>query len=116
MTRFAAALSIALAAFSTSSAVAAELVYVELKSCAYCMRFNRQMAHAYQTSETGRQIPLRPVNLMQRWPADLKNVDRPPYTPVFILVEDGRELGRFNGYTGPSQFNRELKRLLNKQG
>ena len=116
MTRFAVALSLVLAALSTSPAVAAELVYVELKSCVYCMRFNRQMAHAYQASETGRKIPLRPVNLNRRWPADLKDVDRPPYTPVFILVEDGRELGRFHGYTSPSQFNRELKRLLNKHG
>jgi thioredoxin-related protein len=116
MTRFVIALSMALATLSMSPAAAAELVYVELKSCVYCMRFNRQMARAYRTSEIGRQIPLRPVNLNRRWPADLKNVDRPPYTPVFILVEDGREIGRFNGYTGPSQFNRELKRLLNTRG
>lgn len=116
MIRFAAALSLALAVLSSAPAIAAELVYVELKSCGYCIRFNKQMAHAYQTSEIGQRIPLRRVSLIGRWPADLKNVDRPPYTPVFILVEDGRELGRFNGYTGPEQFNRELQRLLKKQG
>lgn len=96
--------------------VAAELVMVELKSCVYCMKFNRQMARGYQASETGRRIPLRRVDLMGRWPADLKGVDRPPYTPVFILVDKGRELGRFNGYDNPAQFNRDLKRLLESHG
>jgi len=107
---------LALASLFAPAAVAAELVFVEVKSCIYCMRFNKQVAPTYQASEIGKRIPLRRVNLQQRWPADLSEVDRPPYTPVFILVENGREIGRFNGYVGARQFDTNLKRLLRKSG
>lgn len=105
----------ALVALALSSAAqAAELIFVQADGCIHCIRFNRQMAAPYRASESGRKVPLRDVDLAKRWPADLGQVDRPPYTPVFILVEDGRELGRFNGYLGPKQFNREVKRLLRR--
>jgi thioredoxin-related protein len=116
MTRLSAALLVALAMMPTAPAAAAELLFVEVKSCVYCIRFNKQMAGPYQASELGQKVPLRRVNLMERWPADLKAVDRPPYTPVFILVENGKEVGRFNGYVNARQFNRDLKRLLGASG
>lgn len=110
------ALALCLVLLPAAVALSAELVFVEIRSCVHCIRFNKQMAGPYQASETGQKVPLRRVDLMQRWPADLKAVDRPPYTPVFILVEDGKELGRFNGYVNARQFNRELKRLMDKTG
>lgn len=116
MKRLAAALLIAFGLMPTGAALAAELVYVEHDGCYYCYRFNHQMAQAYAASATGKKVPLRPVELLSRWPEDLKGIDRPPYTPVFILVEKGRELGRFNGYSNPAQFNRDLRKLLEKQG
>jgi hypothetical protein len=112
--RLVVALSLALTVLPAPAVSAAELVFVEVMGCTYCIRFNRQMAQKYQVSDTGKAVPLRRVNLRKRWPADLNQVDRPPYTPVFILVEDGREVGRFNGYTNPQRFNRDLRRLLRK--
>lgn len=93
------------------SATAAELVFVERKSCIYCVRFNREVAPDYSKSDLGRSVPLRHVD-QRRWPSDLAAVDRPPYTPVFILVDKGREIGRFAGYTGARAFNRNLDKLL----
>lgn len=114
--RILAALMLALAAVPMPAAQAAELVYVEAKGCVYCARFNGQKLRNYKKSEVGQATPIRRVDLMRRWPKDLNQVDRPPYTPVFILVEDGRELGRFNGYVNPQKFDRDLKRLLSKRG
>ncbi|WEX09838.1 transcriptional regulator [Chelativorans sp. AA-79] len=114
MTRVLAALSIALSTLYAPTVFSAELVFVEIKGCVYCIRFDRQMAPAYATSEIGKRVPLRRVDLMRRWPDDLKHVERPPYTPVFILVEDGREIGRFLGYRSPRQFNRDLRLMLQK--
>lgn len=96
---------------SSTLAQAAELVMTNLKSCSYCVRFNREMAPAYERSEIGRAIPLRRID-PRRWPADLAAVERTPYTPVFILVEEGREVGRFMGYAGPGHFKRKLSDLL----
>lgn len=100
-----------LIAVLSTAAQAAELVMVELKSCSYCAKFNREMAPAYEASEIGKAIPLRRVN-PRKWPKDLAGVTRAPYTPVFILVEDGREIGRFAGYGGPDYFNEKLSKLL----
>lgn len=108
------ALAFALTTLHIPSALGAELVLAEVRSCIYCLRFHKQMAQPYASSAIGKQIPLRRVDLMQSWPDDLDAVERPPYTPVFILVEDGRELGRFFGYTTPKQFERSLRRLLEK--
>lgn len=115
MTRFLAALSIALTVIYVPAASAAQLVYVEWKDCGYCKVFNRQMAWAYVSSAIGKKIPLRRVNILQRWPADLKRVNRPSYTPVFILVENGREVGRFDGYASPQGFTSNLRRLLKRR-
>jgi hypothetical protein len=97
--------------FFVSAAASAELVMVELKSCIYCVKFNREMGPQYEASALGKKLPLRRVN-QKKWPADLKQVERPPFTPVFILVEDGREVGRFFGYTSPEAFKKSLSRLV----
>lgn len=115
MTRVLAALSIALTILFAPAASAAQLVYVEWKDCGYCKVFNRQMAWAYGSSAIGKKVPLRRVDILSRWPADLKQVDRPSYTPVFILVEKGQEVGRFAGYTSPQGFTRNLKGLLQRR-
>jgi thioredoxin-related protein len=105
------AVTIAALVLSNAASDAAELVMVELKSCVYCAKFNREMASAYQGSKTGQSVPLRRIN-PRKWPADLSAVKKTPYTPVFILVDDGREIGRFAGYSGPEQFNAKLKKLM----
>ncbi|WP_119392425.1 transcriptional regulator [Taklimakanibacter lacteus] len=115
MTRLLAALSIALTVLYVPAASAAQLVYVEWKDCGYCKVFNRQMIWAYGSSAVGRKVPLRRVNILGRWPADLKRVSRPSYTPVFILVENGREIGRFAGYTSPQGFTSSLQGLLKRR-
>ena len=73
------------------------------------------MAPAYPSSVIGKKVPLRRVDILNRWPADLKRVSRPSYTPVFILVENGREVGRFDGYNNPEGFARNLQRLLQRR-
>lgn len=94
-----------------TASYAAELVMVELRSCLYCKKFNWEMAPKYEASQIGKEIPLRRVN-QRNWPDDLKNVERPPFTPVFILVENGKEKGRFFGYTSPAAFEKNLSRLV----
>jgi hypothetical protein len=71
------------------------------------------MAAIYEASETGRSIPLRRVH-PKKWPADLAAVDKTPFTPVFILVDEGSEIGRFAGYNGPEHFKRKLGQLLGR--
>jgi thioredoxin-related protein len=91
---------------------AAELVMIDLKSCSYCAKFRHDVAPTYNATDAGQRAPLRIVSPLKKWPSDLAGVKPAPFTPVFILVENGREVGRFAGYTNPHAFWAKLNPLL----
>ena len=97
---------------TASLSQAAELVMLDLRSCSYCAKFRRDVAPTYGTTEAGRVAPLRIVSPLKKWPEDLAGVRPAPYTPVFILVDQGREVGRFAGYTDAEAFWAKLNPLL----
>lgn len=83
---------------------AAELVMFEQKSCVWCQRFDRDIAPAYDKTTEGKRAPLRRVDFAKPLPADLSFVKRERFTPVFVLVDQGREIGRIRGYPGETFF------------
>lgn len=99
--RIALTLSLALI---TASAHAAELVMFEQKGCVWCQRFDRDVAPAYEKTDEGRRAPLRRVDIAKPIPPDLAFVRRERFTPVFVLVDNGREFGRIRGYPGDTFF------------
>lgn len=102
----------ALAALMLSSAaMAAELVMVEQTGCAWCARWNAEIAPAYPNTDEGRFAPLRRVDL-RALPDDLKIARRVNFTPTFLLVENGREIARMEGYPGQDFFWPVLENLL----
>jgi len=97
---------------SIATLQAAELVMVDMRSCSYCAKFRREVAPTYEGTAAGQLAPLRRVSPLNRWPADLAGVRRAPFAPVFILVDDGREIGRFAGYTDAQAFWASLEPLI----
>lgn len=85
-------------------AVAAELIMLEQPGCAWCARFNAEIAPAWPNSEEGRLAPLRRVDITEDWPDDLADIRKERFTPTFVLVEDGKEIGRLRGYAGDEFF------------
>ena len=83
---------------------AAELVMLEQPACPWCARFDAEIAPAYPKTEEGRIAPLRRVSIVEPWPPDLAGIVRERFTPVFILVEGGSEIGRIRGYPGDDFF------------
>ncbi|MVA99380.1 transcriptional regulator [Nitratireductor sp. CAU 1489] len=83
---------------------AAELLMLEQPGCPWCARFNEEIAPAYAKTQEGRRAPLRRVDITDAWPPDLDFIQRERFTPTFVLVEDGRELGRIRGYPGDEFF------------
>src|SRR5436853_4732558 len=82
------------------AARAAELVMFEQRSCVWCQKFDREIAPAYGKTAEGKRAPLHRVDIAQPIPADLAFIRRERFTPVFVLVNDGREIGRIRGYPG----------------
>ena len=81
----------------------AELVMFEQKSCVWCQRFDRDIAPAYDKTSEGKRAPLRRLYINQI-PADLSFIRRERFTPVFVLIDQGREIGRIRGYPGDTFF------------
>lgn len=93
------------------AAQAAELVMVEQNGCHWCERWNTELSHIYPKTNEGKRAPLRRVNLRDL-PGDITFTSRPVFTPTFVLVEGGQELGRMEGYNGDEFFWFLLGRLL----
>lgn len=94
------------------AAGAAELVMIEQQACPWCERWNREIGPIYpKTTESG-IAPLRRVDIHDAWPEDLQAVSKDVFTPTFILVEDGREIGRIRGYPGEAFFWGLLNELI----
>ena len=80
----------------------AELLYFFSPSCGYCKAFDEEVGEIYPKTDAGRIAPLQRVEvdpdsfqpLAKGLPFD------PGAVPAFILVEDGREVARLNGYSG----------------
>ena len=105
---------ISLAAFVAHPLAAAELVMVEETYCHWCERWNEEIGVVYDKTDEGERAPLRRVDISESIPEDLTFKSRPNYTPTFILVDDGREVGRIEGYPGEDFFWPLLGQLLAK--
>ena len=112
--RFLAVAALAIAPAAILPAQAAELVVFERAGCAWCVRWNAEVGAVYDKTAEGRQAPARRVDLGRGVPADLAQVKPVVYTPTFVLVEDGKEIGRIEGYSDDAFFYAYLGGLLGK--
>ena len=99
---------------SLSSVAAAELIMVEEAGCPWCRQWNQEVGVIYDKTEEGRAAPLRRIDIHKAVPAGLRFASPPVYTPTFILVDRGEEVGRIEGYPGEDFFWGLLQNLLEK--
>jgi hypothetical protein len=90
------------------------LLMVEQDHCEWCEAWNAEIGGVYAKTDEGRRAPLRRVNLFEPMPSDVTIVSAVHYTPTFILLEDGRESGRIEGYPGEHFFWPMLNQLFEK--
>jgi hypothetical protein len=109
-----AAVGVTFITFALSSAHAAELIMFEEAGCLWCQAFDREIAPVYPKTEEGQRAPLRRVTLGTPLPADLEFVQTERLTPLFVLVDKGREIGRIRGYPGEDHFWGLLGALIKK--
>jgi thioredoxin-related protein len=103
-----------LIAFAASNARAAELVMFEEAGCPWCAVFNREIAPVYAKTDEGKRAPLRRLEISQVLPAELGFIKIERLTPLFVLVDKGREIGRIRGYPGEENFWGLLGALIKK--
>jgi hypothetical protein len=89
------------------------LVMVDDRGCVYCAKWDRDVSAGYQASEEGRFAPLQ--RRVKGHP-DLTGISGLAYTPTFVLLARGQEVGRIIGYGGEDHFWGELGRLMLRAG
>jgi hypothetical protein len=111
----AAALLVAAILLTPQTASAAELVMIDREGCGYCIAWKKQIGPASPNTDLGPFAPLRVVYIREGAPAGV-TFDRPVlFTPTFILIDDGRELGRIEGYPGEDFFWGLLEKMLKEK-
>ncbi len=93
---------------------AAELIMLQDRGCPWCERFDREIAPAYALTPEGKRAPLRRVNMRSPLPDDLKFLVKGSFTPTFVLIDNGQEIGRIRGYPGDEFFWGLLGQLMAK--
>lgn len=104
-----------LASFLTWDVVhAAELVMFEREGCSWCRRWDADVGSIYEKTDEARLLPLRRVNIDAGDKSDIV-LERPVrYTPTFIVVDRGHEVGRITGYMADGAFWGLLGKLVVK--
>ena len=80
------------------------LVMVDQPGCAYCAAWDDEIAPAYPNTQEGRFAPLVRADLRTGPPDGVTYARRVNLTPTFVLIEDGVEIARMEGYVGEDFF------------
>ena len=108
------ALAAALSFSAALKADAAELLYVYEPGCPYCRLWDREIAPVYPKTAEAKRAPLQAIDRHDPALAALKLASPVRYTPTFVLMENGAELGRIEGYPGEGFFWGRLAGLLER--
>lgn len=88
------------------------LMMVDRKGCIYCAQFEAEIEPGYARSTEGAAAPLFKVDIDGVWPDGIVLDSRPFITPTFILLRDGVEQSRIEGYPGQEFFYPIVSRML----
>ncbi len=88
------------------------LLMAEERGCPWCARWNEEVGDAYAKTPEGRAAPLRRFDIHGPLPDGIDLDGRVRFTPTFILVRDGKEVARMEGYPGEDFFWGLLARMF----
>jgi len=86
----------------------------ETQGCTWCEVWDAEIGVVYHKTEEGRAAPLRRVDIDQPRPPAFEALQGVVYTPTFVLLDAGREVGRILGYPGEGHFWGLLGELIER--
>lgn len=92
----------------------AELVVFETDGCPWCEAWQKEVGSIFHLTDEAKIVTLRRVELNGPRPDDLRDIKGIRYTPTFVLLEDGGEVGRIEGFIGQDQFWGLLGELIER--
>jgi thioredoxin-related protein len=107
------------AALSPRIADASELLMFERDGCVWCARWNREIAPVYDKTDEAKLFPLRRIDMDRDKSPGVALASPVRFTPTFLIVDNGREIGRITGYMNDESFwsllGKYAARLSNSQ-
>ncbi|WP_170849845.1 thioredoxin fold domain-containing protein [Tardiphaga sp. OK245] len=92
------------AALSPRIADASELLMFERDGCVWCARWNREIAPVYDKTDEAKLLPLRRIDMDRDKSPGVVLASPVRFTPTFLIVDNGREIGRITGYMNDESF------------
>lgn len=80
------------------------LMMVEEEGCSWCIRWNNDVGGEYALTQEGKTAPLWRQDISDPLPDGVTLASQPQFTPTFILLVDGAEVNRIEGYPGEGFF------------
>ncbi len=107
-------LSVALSATMLPSQAAAQLRLLMLDQayCEWCDKWDAEVGIVYHRTAEGKQAPLMRTSIFDPLPEGVALARKARYTPTFVLLSKGAEVGRIEGYPGEGFFYGMLQQLL----
>lgn len=91
------------------------LLMVEQTGCHYCQEWHQTIGPAYPKTAEGAFAPLHSVMISADPPDGVEYVRPVLFTPTFLLLEDGTEIGRIEGHPGEDFFWGLLEMMLKEK-
>ena len=89
------------------------LMMAEEDGCYWCAKWTKEIGHIYPKTAEGAAAPLKRFDVHSVVP-DVEFARRVHFTPTFILVDNGKELDRIEGYPGEDFFWGLLTMMLER--
>lgn len=93
---------------------ASELLIFERDGCVWCQRWEREVGPIYDKTAETKVLPLRRINVDREKARGVTLASPVRYTPTFVVVDNGREVGRITGYISDDAFWGLLGKLSDK--
>lgn len=91
-----------------------KLLMLEQPACEWCELWDAEVGVIYAKTAEGKRAPLMRADIFDPLPEGIKLSRRAQFTPTFILLRDGAEIGRIEGYPGEDFFYGMLQQLLSR--
>jgi len=107
-------LFLALMLVAGPAAADTRLIMFDQAGCSWCEAWDAQIGPVYGKTEEGRAAPLVRYGMKDALPSDVSLASPPVFTPTFVLLHDGQEVGRIEGYPGEDFFWGLLGQMIDK--
>lgn len=93
---------------------AAELIMFSSPECSWCEAWEREVGAIFPRTKEAKRLQLTHVDISDPLPSRLQDLETIKYTPTFVVLDQGREVGRIAGYSGEDFFWWELQEILKR--